>query len=127
MRQWSLMFLKPNPIAQVDTAAEERAFPEVVGLGQWRSADLFARAAPARPRLVHWHDRCSCAALKKIRPRFSEARSYGARHTSGRAAIVVHIVMVIGAVKLLSARPQDSPARAVLAANKARHRIQRRR
>jgi hypothetical protein len=31
MRQLSLMFLKPNPIAQVDTAAAERAFPEVVG------------------------------------------------------------------------------------------------
>jgi hypothetical protein len=99
MRQRSLMFLKPNPIAQVDTAAAERAFPEVVGLGQWRSADLFARAAPARPRLVHWHDRGHVQLSKKIRPRFPEARSYGARHTSGRAAIVVHIVMAVAAVK----------------------------
>jgi hypothetical protein len=29
---------------------------------------------------------------QKIRPRFPEARSYGARRTSDRAAIVVHIV-----------------------------------
>jgi hypothetical protein len=40
---------------------------------------------------------------KKIRPRkihFPEARfPYGARRTSGRAAIVVHIVMLIGGVK----------------------------
>jgi hypothetical protein len=33
MRQRLLMFLEPNPIAQVDIATAERASPEMLGLG----------------------------------------------------------------------------------------------
>jgi hypothetical protein len=34
MRQRFLVILKPNPIAHIDIAAAERAFPEVLGLAQ---------------------------------------------------------------------------------------------
>jgi len=44
-------------IAYVDLAIAERATPEMLGLGQSRSADLFAHEAPARLWLVDGHDR----------------------------------------------------------------------
>jgi hypothetical protein len=57
VRQRALVIVKPNPIAHVDIAVAHRTFPEVFGLAQSRSGDLFAHAAPARSRLVHRHDR----------------------------------------------------------------------
>jgi hypothetical protein len=52
-----------------------------------------ARTTPTIPR-------GTVAVAKKIMPRFPEARSSGARRISGRAAIVVHIVTAVAAVKL---------------------------
>jgi hypothetical protein len=56
VRQRALVIVKPNPIAHVDIAVAHRTFPEVFGLGQWRSAHLFADHGAARPRLVDGHD-----------------------------------------------------------------------
>jgi hypothetical protein len=48
---------KPNPIAHVDIATAQRASPKMLGLGQSRSADLFADHGATRSRLVDCHDR----------------------------------------------------------------------
>jgi hypothetical protein len=103
-----LVIIKPNPIAHVDVATAERAFPEVLGLGQSRSGDLFAHAAPARSRLVHRHDRGHVHLSKKIRPRFPEARSHTARgvHPAARPSWF-YIVTAVGAFKPLTVAPQD--------------------
>jgi hypothetical protein len=79
VRQRASVIFKPNPIAHVDIGAAERASPEMLGLGQSRSADLFAHHGAARLRLVHRHDRGHMHTSKKIRPRFPEARSNTAR------------------------------------------------
>jgi hypothetical protein len=80
------MFLKPNPIAHVDVAAAERAFPEVPGLVEWRPADLPAGHRPARPRLVDGHDRGHVHLSKNMAPEsLPRPNSIGA----GCAAIVV--------------------------------------
>jgi hypothetical protein len=70
VRQRSLVIFKPKPIPHVDIAAAERAFPEVLGLAQSRSADVLAEYCPARPRLVHCHDRGHVHLSKKIGPGF---------------------------------------------------------
>jgi hypothetical protein len=48
VRQRLLVFLKPNPIAHIDIAAAERAFPEVLGFAQWRAGDLLAAEGKVR-------------------------------------------------------------------------------
>jgi hypothetical protein len=93
MRKRLLIFLKPNPIAHVDKTTAERAFPEVLCFAQRRSAELFAHAAPAWSRLVDWHMiAVTYIPLKNLAPVSRGPILYGARRTSGRAAIVVHIV-----------------------------------
>jgi hypothetical protein len=48
VRQRAVVIFKPNPIAHVDIAAAERAFPEVLGFAQWPSDDLLADDGAAR-------------------------------------------------------------------------------
>jgi hypothetical protein len=52
----ALVILKPNQIAHVDIPAAERAFPEVLGLAQWRSGDLATDDDAARARFVEAGD-----------------------------------------------------------------------
>jgi hypothetical protein len=66
--QRGLVLLKPNPIAHVDIAAAERAFPEMLGFAQSGSGDLSACAGASRLRLVHWHDRGQVHLSKKYGP-----------------------------------------------------------
>jgi hypothetical protein len=40
VRQRGLVFLKLNPIVQIEISAAERVFPGVFGLAQWPSGDL---------------------------------------------------------------------------------------
>jgi hypothetical protein len=56
MRQRILVFLKLYPIARTEIAAAERAFPEVLGFGQGRTADLPADDGPARDRIIDARD-----------------------------------------------------------------------
>jgi hypothetical protein len=56
MRQRLLVFVKPNLIAHVDIAAAERAFSEVLGLGQWLPGDLSADDDAARKWIFHARD-----------------------------------------------------------------------
>jgi hypothetical protein len=51
-----LVFIKPNPIAHVDIAAAERAFPEVLGLRQWAPGDLLTDDDAARKWIFHAGD-----------------------------------------------------------------------
>jgi hypothetical protein len=101
----------------------------VLGFGQSLAADLFAHAAPVRSVLVHRHDRDHVHLSKKSGPRdhSPEPDLYGARRTSGRAAIVVHIVTATAAVKLLTVAWQDHQHGPCQLQYKARHRMQRRR
>jgi hypothetical protein len=100
------MFLKPNPIAHVDIAAAERAFPEVLGFAQRRSADLFAHAGASRLRLVDGHDH-GHVPHKKSGPGFPRLILTRARRTSGRAAISIYIATTATDVKLPTVAPQD--------------------
>jgi len=52
MRQWLLVFVDPNPIAHVDIAAAQRAFPEVLGFAQWPPGNLPADDGATRARFV---------------------------------------------------------------------------
>src|ERR1700722_16720042 len=70
MRQRPLMIIEPNPIAQIDTPAAQRAAFEMFGLNQWRSADLSADHGARRARFFDWHDGGHGHHLKKFRSRF---------------------------------------------------------
>jgi hypothetical protein len=56
MWQRPLVIFKPNPIAHVDIAAAERAFPEMLGLAQWRATDLPSDDCAARARFIEVGD-----------------------------------------------------------------------
>jgi hypothetical protein len=103
------MFAGPDAIPQINEAAAERASPECSAFAQWRFGNLFAHASAARLQLVLWHDRGHAHLSKKHMASASPPKSqtrYRRRYTSDRAAIVVHIVTVIAAVK-----PADRRAR----------------
>jgi hypothetical protein len=85
-----LDIIEPNPIAQINKAAAQRAAFEMLGLAHWWPADLPADHGAAWTWLVHWHDHGHGHHLKKIQARIAPSLiSYGARRTSGRAAIVI--------------------------------------
>jgi hypothetical protein len=50
VRQRLLVFLRRSPIAHIDIAAADRAFPEALGLAQWR---LAYRAKSAEGKVRH--------------------------------------------------------------------------
>ena len=75
VRQRALMIFDPNPIAHVDIAAAHRAFPEVLGLAQWRSGDLPSDDSAARKSIFDARNFLLMFRSKKIRPRIApEAR-----------------------------------------------------
>ena len=71
MRQRPLMIIEPNPIAQIDTPAAQRAAFEMFGLNQWRSADLSADHGARRARFFDWHDGGHGHHLKNSGPDFT--------------------------------------------------------
>jgi hypothetical protein len=75
VRQRALMIFDSNPIAHVDIAAAHRAFPEVLGLAQWRSGDLPSDDSAARKSIFDARNFLLMFRSKKIRPRIApEAR-----------------------------------------------------
>jgi hypothetical protein len=68
MRQRLLMFVDPNPIAQINVAVAERAAFEMFSLAQRRPADLPAHDGPARSRLVDARDFHLISLSKKYGP-----------------------------------------------------------
>jgi hypothetical protein len=68
------MIVKPSPIAHVDIAAAERAFPEVLGFAQWRATDLPSDDGATRKWIFHARDFHLMFRSKNQAPDFSEAR-----------------------------------------------------
>ena len=82
-------------IAYVDLAISERATPEMLGLGQSRSAD--PRGCGSSMVMIA----VMCTSQKNMAPEsFPRPDPIGARRISGRAAIVDYIVTAVAGVKL---------------------------
>jgi hypothetical protein len=97
VRQRPLVILDPWQIAGIEIATAEYAFPEVPGFTQ-------ARTPTCRPMTVPRGNgslipAISSDPLKKIRPRFPEARSHTARGVHPTAAISADTVTTAAAVK----------------------------
>jgi hypothetical protein len=101
MRQRLLMFLKPNPIAHVDIAAADRAFPEALGLAQRARGDLPTDDGAARKWIFHARDFHLMSDQKNQAPELLPRPDlYGARFTSDRVAISFYIATSDADVKL---------------------------
>jgi hypothetical protein len=112
MRQRAFVILNPCQIAGIKSSAALVAAEIVLALVERRSTDMHANPAPARSRLIHRHDRGHVHLSKKSAPVSRGRFSYGARRTSGHAAIVV--LYRHGDRRCQTCRPSRSPCPCVL-------------
>jgi hypothetical protein len=107
--QRAFVILDPCVFPRIDPAVARLASEIMSGLTEASLVGAFAEYRPARSRFIDRHDRRHLAVpLKKVKaPEFPEARS-ARREVHSPAAIAIHILANIAAVKLRPSHKHDN-------------------
>jgi hypothetical protein len=107
--QRAFVILDPCVFPRIDPAVARLASEIMSGLTEASLVGAFAEYRPARSRFIDRHDRRHLAVpLKKVKaPEFPEARS-ARREVHSPAAISIHILANIAAVKLRPSHKHDN-------------------